>query len=88
MICTSSLAGLQPGSQTDLELASGQGPSIGSDATGVGMPEQTLEQITEVAPLVRTEAAASESGGRLTGAVVDAIRRAGVFRMAMSRQPT
>lgn len=49
------------------------------------MPERTLERITEVAALVRAEAAASESAGRLTAPVVVAMREAGVFRMAMSR---
>ena len=49
------------------------------------MTESTLQEVRKAAPLMRSEAAASEAGGRLTGPVVDAMRRAGVFRMAMSR---
>lgn len=49
------------------------------------MAEPTLQGVTEAAPLVRAEAAAAEAAGRLTDPVVGALRAAGVFRMAMSR---
>src|SRR5438309_7410522 len=49
------------------------------------MAEETLRWINEAAPLIRSEAAATEAGGRLTDAVVGAMREAGVFRMTMSR---
>lgn len=50
------------------------------------MGNETLQRIMEVAPLIRAEAAASEAGGRLTDAVVEAMRGAGVFGMTMSRE--
>ena len=44
-----------------------------------------LEAVRNAAPLITAEAAASEAGGRLTDRVVDAIRDAGVYRIAMGR---
>jgi indole-3-acetate monooxygenase len=48
--------------------------------------EATLERIRAASSLIRSEAAACESGGKLTDAVVGAIRGAGVYRMTMSRE--
>jgi indole-3-acetate monooxygenase len=45
---------------------------------------ETLERVRAAAPLISEEAAATETGGRLTDAVVDALRGAGVYRMTMS----
>jgi alkylation response protein AidB-like acyl-CoA dehydrogenase len=50
------------------------------------MARPTLHQILEAASLIRSEAPASELAGRLTEPVVGAMRKAGVFRMAMSRE--
>jgi indole-3-acetate monooxygenase len=50
------------------------------------MAGDTLSRIRDAAALVRSEAPASEAGGRLTSAVVEAMRSAGVFGMTMSRQ--
>jgi alkylation response protein AidB-like acyl-CoA dehydrogenase len=44
-----------------------------------------LDAVRDASVLVRDQAAACESAGRLTDEVVAAIRGAGVFRMAMSR---
>lgn len=44
-----------------------------------------LSGVRAIAPLVREQAAAVEAGRRLTEPVLTAMRRAGVFRMAMSR---
>jgi indole-3-acetate monooxygenase len=46
----------------------------------------TLQKVRAAAPLIRAEAAASAAGGRLTDAVVAALRDAGVYRMTMSRR--
>src|SRR5690349_14692045 len=54
--------------------------------TGKGMASDVLRRIREAAPLIRAEAAASEADGRLTGAVVEAMRDAGVFGMTMSKE--
>jgi alkylation response protein AidB-like acyl-CoA dehydrogenase len=49
------------------------------------MAEATLERVRAAGPLVRARAAECEKSGRLTSEVVAALRDAGVFRMAMSR---
>jgi alkylation response protein AidB-like acyl-CoA dehydrogenase len=49
------------------------------------MGNEILDAVHAAGTLVRAEAAACEEGHRLTPAVVDAIRDAGVFRMTMSR---
>src|SRR5262245_54333633 len=50
------------------------------------MAETTLDRIRAAGPLVRAQAEKCESSGRLTSEVVDALRDAGVFRMAMSSE--
>jgi alkylation response protein AidB-like acyl-CoA dehydrogenase len=50
------------------------------------MASETLQRIKEAAPLIRAEAAASEAAGRLTDAVVEAMRAAGIFGMTMSKE--
>jgi alkylation response protein AidB-like acyl-CoA dehydrogenase len=50
------------------------------------MAEATLQAVLDSVPLIRAEAAASEAAGRLTEPVVQAMRRAGVFGMTMSRE--
>jgi indole-3-acetate monooxygenase len=49
------------------------------------MKDATLARVRAAAPVIRAEAAQSENAGCLTPTVVDALRDAGVFRMAMSR---
>jgi alkylation response protein AidB-like acyl-CoA dehydrogenase len=50
------------------------------------MAEDTLARVREAAALIGAEAPASEQGGRLTPAVVEVMRSAGVFSMTMSRE--
>jgi len=49
------------------------------------MANEILDAVCAAAPLITAEAAATEAAGTLTAPVVDAMRDAGVFRMAMSR---
>ena len=50
------------------------------------MADPTLQRVTDAAPLISAAAPASESAGQLTDPVVVAMRDAGLFRMAMSRE--